>query len=196
RDAELARVALATRLRQLSEACRVAVASPEPDLTAHLWKVISAEVPQLQEAIVHQVRRSGGSWADVAAVVGVTEDEAARRWEAAEPIRTPDPIAAAQDLDNWYIRHAQIEPLAQLRDPFSRLLTAFTPREHECLLCEKYRGGVYPAYGGYTEPPGGYLVDDDHWRVAHGPTPYWPAGTLLIEAKRHFLDYADMTDAE
>jgi len=195
-DADLARVALATRLRELSEACRVAVASPEPDLTAHLWKVISAEVPQLQEAIVHQVRRSGGSWADVAAVVGVTEDEAARRWEAAEPIRTPDPIAAAQDLDNWYIRHAQIEPLAQLRDPFSRLLTAFTPREHECLLCEKYRGGVYPAYGGYTEPPGGYLVDDDHWRVAHGPTPYWPAGTLLIEAKRHFLDYADMTDAE
>ncbi len=29
-----------------------------------------------------------------------------------------------------------------------------------------------------------------------GPTPYWPAGTLLIESRRHFLDYADFEPAE
>jgi diadenosine tetraphosphate (Ap4A) HIT family hydrolase len=32
--------------------------------------------------------------------------------------------------------------------------------------------------------------------VGHGPTVFSPAGTLLIEAKRHFLDYADMTPEE
>jgi diadenosine tetraphosphate (Ap4A) HIT family hydrolase len=195
-DADLARLALSSRLRDLAEACRVAVANAEPDLAAHLWKVLSAEVPQLQEAIVTHVRGGGGSWADVAAVTGLTEEQARGRWQGVEPARTADPVAESADLDNWYIRHAQLEPLAQLRDPFSRLLTAFTPREHECLLCEKYRGGSYPSYGGYNQPPGGYLVNDEHWRVQHGPTAYWPAGTLLIEAKRHFLDYADMTEAE
>jgi diadenosine tetraphosphate (Ap4A) HIT family hydrolase len=105
-------------------------------------------------------------------------------------------VATAAALDEWYIRHAQLEPLAQVRDPFSRLLSVNSPREHECLICVKYRGGAYPAYGGYTSPPGGYLVDDGMWRVAHGPMAYWPAGTLLIESNRHFLDFAEMTDAE
>src|SRR5260370_15248187 len=34
------------------------------------------------------------------------------------------------------------------------------------------------------------------WRGGHGHTPYWPAGTLLIESHRHFLDFAEMNDAE
>jgi diadenosine tetraphosphate (Ap4A) HIT family hydrolase len=188
-DADLARLALSSRLRELAEAFRVAVANAEPDLAAQLWKLLTTEVPQLQEAIVLFVRSGGGSWADVAAIGELTEDEARERWAAVEPARTEDP-------DNWYIRHAQLEPLAQVRDPFSRLLSPNAPREHECLLCEKYRGGAYPAYGGYNTPPGGYLIDDGLWRVSHGPTAYWPAGTLLIEANRHFLDYADMTDEE
>jgi diadenosine tetraphosphate (Ap4A) HIT family hydrolase len=53
-----------------------------------------------------------------------------------------------------------------------------------------------PAWAGFPDPPGGHLVDDGIWRVGHGPTPYWPAGTLLIESQRHFLDYADFTPEE
>jgi len=200
---DLSRLALSVRLRDLSEAFRVAVAaedsavsSEDPDLAGRLWSLLATEIPSLQDAIVHHVRSSGGSWADIAALDGVSEDEARDRWKAVELTRTADPVAEAAALDDWYIRHAQLEPLAQVRDPFSRLLRAHAPRPHECLICVKYAEGALPAYGGYTTPPGGYLVDDGVWRVGHGPTPYWPAGTLLIESHRHFLDYADMNEAE
>jgi diadenosine tetraphosphate (Ap4A) HIT family hydrolase len=53
-----------------------------------------------------------------------------------------------------------------------------------------------PAWAGFPHPPGGHLIDDGTWRVGHGPAPYWPAGTLLIESRRHFLDYADFEPAE
>lgn len=201
-DADLARLALSSRLRDLAEACRVAVASDDagdagqPGLAGQLWSLLDTELPLLRDDIVHYVRSRGGSWAEVAALAGTSEDQARDRWQAVEVTRVPDPAGRSADLDNWYIRHAQLEPLAQVRDPFSRLLSVNAPREHECLICVKYRGGSYPAYGGYLSPPGGYLVNDGTWRVSHGPTPYWPAGTLLIEAHRHFLDYSEMTEAE
>lgn len=214
-DADLARLALSTRLRELSEVFRVAVAADdvavavddgrsngaaasggEPTLAGRLWSLLATEIPLLQEAIVHHVRITGGSWGDVAAITGLAEEEARERWTGLEPARTEDPIAAAAALDDWYIKHAQLEPLAQLRDPFSRLLRAHSPRDHECLICVRAGGGVTPLYGGTLPPPGGYLVDDGTWRVGHGPPSYWPAGTLLIESNRHFLDYAEMTDAE
>jgi hypothetical protein len=176
-EADLARLTLSVRLRELSEAFRVAVAAQDADLAARLWSLLATQVPVLEEVIVRHVRSGGGSWADVAALSGMSEDEARRRWDAAEPSRVADPVAEAAALDEWYIKHAQLEPLAQVRDPFSRLLSAHAPREHECLICAKYRGGAYPAYGGYTTPPGGYLVDDGMWRMAHGPVAYWPAGT-------------------
>lgn len=203
--ADLARLALSVRLRALSEALRISVAvedgpgavgEGEPNLANRLWSLLDTQVPRLREEIVHYVLSGGGSWAEVAALDGLTEDEARAAWRTVELTRVADPIAESASLDDWYIRHAQLEPLAQLRDPFSRLLSVNAPREHECLICVKYRGGSYPAYGGYTSPPGGYLVDDGIFRVSHGPTPYWPAGTLLIESYRHFLDYSDMEQAE
>ena len=203
-DADLARLALSARLRELSEAFRVAVAAAdggtgpdgEPGLAGRLWSLLATEVPLLQEAIVHHVRSRGGSWAEVAALGDLTEGAARERWSTVELARTPDPVAAAAALDDWYLKHAQLEPLARVRDPFSRLLSAHQLREHECAICVKYQGGALPAYGGYPTPPGGHLLDDGMWRVGHGPTPYWPAGTLLIESHRHFLDFAEMTDVE
>lgn len=204
-DADLARLALSARLRDLAESFRVAVAAQDTGpgasgdggepLADRLWGLLAGEVPLLQEAIVHQVRIGGGTWADVARIGGLSEDEARERWQTVEVQRIGDPVAEAAALDDWYIRHAQLEPLAQVRDPFSRLLSAHRPIEHECLICVKYKGGTLPAYGGFTTPPGGYLVEDGMFRVGHGPTPYWPAGTLLIESYRHFLDFAEM-DAE
>ncbi len=203
-ETDLARLALSTRLRDLSEAFRVAVAAEDgaagadgqPLLAGRLWSLLATELPKLEEAIVHHLRSRGVSWADIAALSSLTEEEACALWKGLELTPSADPVADAAALDEWYIRHAQLEPLAQVRDPFSRLLSAHAAQEHECLICVKYRGGALPAYGGYTSPPGGYLFDDGMWRVGHGPTPYWPAGTLLIESHRHFLDFAEMLDAE
>lgn len=50
--------------------------------------------------------------------------------------------------------------------------------------------------GQEAAPPGGYIYEDDHWMVCHAPAKLGPLGTLFIESKRHFLDYAEMTDEE
>jgi diadenosine tetraphosphate (Ap4A) HIT family hydrolase len=43
---------------------------------------------------------------------------------------------------------------------------------------------------------GGIDGEDEHWMVCHAPGELGPLGTLFIESKRHFLDYAEMTDEE
>src|SRR5512140_1394138 len=59
----------------------------------------------------------------------------------------------------------------------------------DCLLCRKHKGEE-------AAPPGGYIYEDEHWMVCHAQPQMGPLGTLFIESKRHFLDYAEMTDAE
>lgn len=58
-----------------------------------------------------------------------------------------------------------------------------------CFLCRKHNGEE-------AIPPGGYIYEDEHWMVCHAPARLGPLGTLFIESKRHFLDYAEMTDEE
>jgi len=58
-----------------------------------------------------------------------------------------------------------------------------------CFLCRKHTGQE-------TTPPGGYIYEDEHWMICHAPGKLGPLGTLFIESKRHFLDYAEMTDEE
>ena len=58
-----------------------------------------------------------------------------------------------------------------------------------CFLCDKHTGQKTPT-------PGGYIYEDEHWMVCHAPGKLGPLGTLFIESKRHFLDYAEMTDDE
>jgi diadenosine tetraphosphate (Ap4A) HIT family hydrolase len=58
-----------------------------------------------------------------------------------------------------------------------------------CFLCRKHIGQE-------TAPPGGYLYEDEHWMICHAQPQMGPLGTLFIESKRHFLDYAEMTDEE
>jgi diadenosine tetraphosphate (Ap4A) HIT family hydrolase len=58
-----------------------------------------------------------------------------------------------------------------------------------CFICRKHNGQE-------TAPPGGYIYEDEHWMVCHAPGKLGPLGTLFIESKRHFLDYAQMTDEE
>ena len=58
-----------------------------------------------------------------------------------------------------------------------------------CFLCRKHQGEE-------TIPPGGYLYEDEHWMICHAQPHMGPLGTLFIESKRHFLDYAEITDDE
>jgi diadenosine tetraphosphate (Ap4A) HIT family hydrolase len=58
-----------------------------------------------------------------------------------------------------------------------------------CFICRKHKGQE-------ATPPGGYIYEDEHWMVCHAPGKLGPLGTLFIESKRHFLDYAAMTEEE
>jgi diadenosine tetraphosphate (Ap4A) HIT family hydrolase len=58
-----------------------------------------------------------------------------------------------------------------------------------CFICRKHNGEE-------TAPPGGYIYEDEHWMICHAPGRLGPLGTLFIESKRHFIDYAEMTDEE
>ena len=59
----------------------------------------------------------------------------------------------------------------------------------DCYYCAKHQTGEDP-------PPGGWLVTGQDWLVGHGPAHMSRPGTLRIESRRHFTDFADMTDAE
>ncbi|GIP26695.1 hypothetical protein J23TS9_18250 [Paenibacillus sp. J23TS9] len=58
-----------------------------------------------------------------------------------------------------------------------------------CFICNKHSGTT-------NQPPGGYIYEDDHWMVCHFPAEQSVLGQLVIESKRHFLDFSDMTDEE
>ncbi|HEY5732089.1 MAG TPA: hypothetical protein VIS72_18745 [Anaerolineales bacterium] len=58
-----------------------------------------------------------------------------------------------------------------------------------CFVCRKHKGQEAAA-------PGGYIDEDEYWMVCHAPVNMGPLGTLLIESKRHFLDYGEMTSEE
>ena len=59
----------------------------------------------------------------------------------------------------------------------------------DCFLCRKHNGQE-------AAPPGGYIYEDEHWMICHAPGKLGPLGTLFLESKRHFLDYAEMTAEE
>ena len=44
--------------------------------------------------------------------------------------------------------------------------------------------------------PGGYIVEGEHFAVEHAPLQESSAGTVIFEARRHVLDFGEMTPAE
>jgi diadenosine tetraphosphate (Ap4A) HIT family hydrolase len=58
-----------------------------------------------------------------------------------------------------------------------------------CFICRKHKGQE-------AAPPGGYIYEDEHWKVCHAPVKLGPLGTLFIESKRHYLDFAEFNDRE
>lgn len=59
----------------------------------------------------------------------------------------------------------------------------------DCFICQKHKGSV-------AQPPGGYIYEDEHWKVCHVPVDKGPLGTLFIESIRHVMDFADFNDTE
>ena len=58
-----------------------------------------------------------------------------------------------------------------------------------CFICRKHAGQE-------AAPPGGYLCEDGHFLVCHAPAMMAIPGTLIVESRRHYLDFADMTPEE
>jgi diadenosine tetraphosphate (Ap4A) HIT family hydrolase len=44
--------------------------------------------------------------------------------------------------------------------------------------------------------PGGYIVEGEHFVAEHAPLQESSAGTVIFEARRHLLDFGDMTPEE
>ena len=44
--------------------------------------------------------------------------------------------------------------------------------------------------------PSGYIVEDEHYLVEHAPLKAAGAGTVIVQARRHLLDFGEMTPAE
>ena len=44
--------------------------------------------------------------------------------------------------------------------------------------------------------PGGYIVEGEHFLAEHAPLQESSAGTVILEARRHLLDFGDLTPAE
>jgi diadenosine tetraphosphate (Ap4A) HIT family hydrolase len=44
--------------------------------------------------------------------------------------------------------------------------------------------------------PGGYIVEGEHFLVEHAPLKSSSAGTVIVEARRHLLDFGEMTSTE
>lgn len=59
----------------------------------------------------------------------------------------------------------------------------------DCFICRKQRGEE-------STSPGGYLYADARYRVCHAPAAMALPGTLIVESRRHFLDFAEMTPEE
>ncbi len=66
----------------------------------------------------------------------------------------------------------------------------------DCNICRKQDGLKTGSELLDVPIPGGYVVEDEHFLVEHAPLQESSAGTLIVEARRHLLDFGEMTPAE
>ena len=59
----------------------------------------------------------------------------------------------------------------------------------DCFICRKQEGMETP-------PTGGYIVEGKYFLVEHAPVKMSHVGTVIIQARRHLLDFGEMTSAE
>ena len=66
----------------------------------------------------------------------------------------------------------------------------------DCNICRKQDGLKTGSELLDVPRPGGYIVASEHFVVEHAPLRESSAGTVIFEARRHLLDFGDMTPAE
>ena len=61
----------------------------------------------------------------------------------------------------------------------------------DCNICRK-QDDLKTGSGLLDAPrPGGYVVDGEHFLVEHAPLQESSAGTVIVEARRHLLDFGE-----
>jgi diadenosine tetraphosphate (Ap4A) HIT family hydrolase len=66
----------------------------------------------------------------------------------------------------------------------------------DCNICRKQDGLKTASELLDTRIPGGYVVENEHFLVEHAPLQESSAGTVIVEARRHLLDFGEMTPTE
>ena len=66
----------------------------------------------------------------------------------------------------------------------------------DCNICRKQDGLKTGSALLDVPRPGGYIVEGEHFLAEHAPLQESSAGTVILEARRHVLDWGDMTPAE
>jgi diadenosine tetraphosphate (Ap4A) HIT family hydrolase len=66
----------------------------------------------------------------------------------------------------------------------------------DCNICRKQDGLETGSKLLDVPRPGGYVVEGEHFLAEHAPLQESSAGTIIVEARRHLLDFGEMTPAE
>jgi diadenosine tetraphosphate (Ap4A) HIT family hydrolase len=66
----------------------------------------------------------------------------------------------------------------------------------DCNICRKQDGLKTGSELLDAPIPGGYVVDGENFLVEHAPLQESSAGTVIVEARRHLLDFGEMTPTE
>jgi diadenosine tetraphosphate (Ap4A) HIT family hydrolase len=66
----------------------------------------------------------------------------------------------------------------------------------DCNICRKQDGLTTGKPLLDVPSPGGYIVEGEHFLAEHAPIQESSAGTVIVEARRHLLDFGDMAPAE
>src|SRR6202050_1454616 len=66
----------------------------------------------------------------------------------------------------------------------------------DCNICRKQDGLKTGSELLDVPRPRGYIVEGEHFVAEHAPLQESSAGTVIVEARRHLLDFAEMTPAE
>ena len=66
----------------------------------------------------------------------------------------------------------------------------------DCNICRKQDGLKTGKELLDIPRPGGYIVEGEHFLAEHAPLQESSAGTVILEARRHLLDFGEMNPAE
>jgi diadenosine tetraphosphate (Ap4A) HIT family hydrolase len=86
----------------------------------------------------------------------------------------------------------------QTRSGVGQAETGPAPYDHrsDCNICRKQDGLKTGSQLLDYPPPGGYVVERQHFLVEHAPLQESSAGTVIVESRRHLLDFGDMNPDE